>query len=198
MRLHRLEPDVKPLQCRLDQTIHKEGDEVDGIYLVTKGSVKYQKAMAIEARTGPQTQHKWLRQSPKLQASDRKVVMRDVAIFEHGDLVGFEELMRGFIMAKDDKAAQTFKNEGKMDQKSICSLRDFTLVGNSGETELLFIQSSLVMPILRIHNLDVIKTFFEERAFILKKSLSNLQTSANRISSICTSETKPDVIKIRK
>ena len=48
VRLHRLELEVIILRLRLNQIIYKEGDEADGIYLVSKGSIKYQKAIEIE------------------------------------------------------------------------------------------------------------------------------------------------------
>ena len=36
---------IKPIKMHLNQVIYKEGDDVKGMYLVLKGSVKYKKAV---------------------------------------------------------------------------------------------------------------------------------------------------------
>ena len=38
---------IKPIKMHLNQVIYKEGDDVKGMYLVLKGSVKYKKAVDI-------------------------------------------------------------------------------------------------------------------------------------------------------
>ena len=47
-QLQRLELCVKPLKMSLNQVIYKEGEAINGMYLVLKGSVKYKKAIKLE------------------------------------------------------------------------------------------------------------------------------------------------------
>lgn len=43
VKLQRIELDIKPIKLGLKQIVYREGDDVDGIYIVRKGSIKYQK-----------------------------------------------------------------------------------------------------------------------------------------------------------
>ena len=52
----------------------------------------------------------------KQSTPNLKTAAKDVAIFEHGDLAGFEELMRCFILTKDDKPEKVIEN-GKSAEK---------------------------------------------------------------------------------
>ena len=43
------------------QVLYKEGDEISGIYLVVKGSMKYQKLTEYEIPIESKTHNKWLK-----------------------------------------------------------------------------------------------------------------------------------------
>jgi hypothetical protein len=62
-----------------------------------------------------------------------KTVTKDVAIFEHNDLVGFEEIMRDYLRSKlkTEEAILLEKQEGKEEKPLEKPKREFTLVSNS-------------------------------------------------------------------
>ena len=46
--LQKLELNIKPVKVHLNKVIYKEGDPVNGFYLVGEGSVRYGKYMSVE------------------------------------------------------------------------------------------------------------------------------------------------------
>lgn len=82
------------------QVLYREGDPITGVYLISKGLLKYQKmsefTVPVEAKTG----NKWFREQVKSQNINRKKALKDIAIFEKNQLVGVEEIFREFILAK--------------------------------------------------------------------------------------------------
>jgi len=66
-----------------------------------------------------------------------KTITKDVAIFEHNDLVGFEEIMRDYLRSKlkteEEKQLKILleKQEGKEEKPLEKPKREFTLVSNS-------------------------------------------------------------------
>ena len=76
-----------------------------------------------------------------------KILTKDVAIFENNDLVGFEEIMRQYINQRlQNEDDSSIDKESQIDNPK----REFTLVSNSVLTEVLFINQSLIMPVIRV------------------------------------------------
>ena len=60
-KLQKLEYYVKNIKMINGQVLYKEGDEISGIYLVVKGSMKYQKLTEYEIPIESKTHNKWLK-----------------------------------------------------------------------------------------------------------------------------------------
>jgi hypothetical protein len=82
----------------LNQVIYKEGDDVKGMYLVLKGSVKYKKAVDVETPIESVSKNIYFKGSVAKLGINRKQINQDIAIFDVGELVGFEELIRTQIL----------------------------------------------------------------------------------------------------
>ena len=82
----------------LNQVIYKEGDDVKGMYLVLKGSVKYKKAVDIQTPIESVSKNIYFKGSVAKLGINRKQINQDIAIFDVGELVGFEELIRTQIL----------------------------------------------------------------------------------------------------
>ena len=78
----------------LNQVIYKEGDDVKGMYLVLKGSVKYKKAVDVQTPIESVSKNIYFKGSVAKLGINRKQINQDIAIFDVGELVGFEELIR--------------------------------------------------------------------------------------------------------
>ena len=78
----------------LNQVIYKEGDDVKGMYLVLKGSVKYKKAVDVQTPIESVSKNIYFKGSVATLGINRKQINQDIAIFDVGELVGFEELIR--------------------------------------------------------------------------------------------------------
>ena len=87
----------------MNQVVCKEGDTVDGMYLVVQGSIIYKKSIQYETPVEGKTKNKWFRDSVQKRGINRKTVNKDVAILESGDLIGFEEIFRNFILSSREK-----------------------------------------------------------------------------------------------
>ena len=46
---------------RLNEVVYKEGDQVDGMYLLVKGALKYQKLVVDQVPVEAKTKNKWFR-----------------------------------------------------------------------------------------------------------------------------------------
>ena len=87
---------------------------------------------------------------------------RDVAIFESGDLVGFEETMRDHILEMKKEEAQ-MKNKTKsrspgLQLESKKLVRDFSLICTSAETEVLFFSQKVIQEhrVIKYHDIRFI------------------------------------------
>ena len=54
-------PGGQTRKVRLNEVIYKEGDRVDGMYLLVKGSLKYQKLVVDQVPVEAKTKNKWFR-----------------------------------------------------------------------------------------------------------------------------------------
>ena len=78
----------------LNQVIYKEGDDVKGMYLVLKGSVKYNKTVDVKTPIESVSKNIYFKGSVANLGINRKQIYQDIAIFDVGVLVGFKELIR--------------------------------------------------------------------------------------------------------
>ena len=65
----------------------------------------YKKKVKVEIPVTSKTKNKWFRDEIKFQGINSKHQHNEVAIFEHNEIIGFEELARDFIVkrkAEDD------------------------------------------------------------------------------------------------
>ena len=85
----------------LNEVIYKEGDQVDGMYLQVKGSLKYQKLIVDQVPNEVKTKSKLFRDTETQQVINRKRAIKDV--LEAGDLLSFEEILRNYIQIRQDE-----------------------------------------------------------------------------------------------
>ena len=83
------------------------------MYLLLSGSVKYQKTVDYETPIEAKSSNKWFRESIQNKRINRKTLSKDVAIFEHGDLIGFEEIFRDYIQkTQNEQEIKAAKEKG--------------------------------------------------------------------------------------
>lgn len=88
----------------MNQVVYQEGrlkdkinEQEHGVYLITKGIVKYQKRFVSTAPIESKVSNKWFRDTVHQKGINQCYQQRDVAIFENPALIGFEELFRWYI-----------------------------------------------------------------------------------------------------
>mgnify|MGYP001026421533 CR=1 FL=1 len=92
----------------------------------------------------------------RLQGLNIKKENKDIAFYENKRLFGFEELMRTFILRTNAKGGDDLN----------CS-RDFTCVCTKNNSEVLFFGIDQIVPILKVHKINWLKEFYQERRDVL-------------------------------
>lgn len=86
-----------------------------------------------------------------------------MALFSVSACIGFEELFRQFILeqlrdtALADGGASPRKHSRKRSEKKEALTRDFTCTCESTTAELIFLSTSVIQPILKMHDAALIE-----------------------------------------
>jgi CRP-like cAMP-binding protein len=88
---------IKEINPCVGKVLYCEDDDINGVYLIRKGSLKYQKITEFTIPIECKTRNKWFKDQVKGNGINRKKGLKDIALFENNDIVGFEELMREFL-----------------------------------------------------------------------------------------------------
>ena len=183
-RLQILQLNVKPTKFSFNQVIYSEGDDVDGVYLVVKGSVKYVKNVRYQTPVESNTNNIWFKQQVVKSGINYKSKMKSIAIFESSDMVGFEEIIREYIVKREQLRSNT-KMSAKEKNESLGKCgelkRDFTLVSDAMNTEALFFSNEWVISLLKRHPIHFVKEQFHERAKILKTSMEDVEKPLEKL-----------------
>ena len=101
------------------------------MFYIMQGSIKYKKEAFYELNVETRTGDKWLQTHVLKNGLNQMKIQRDVAVFETGEVIGFEEIARHTIGAKQERIPidETTTNKS--------NLRDFTAVSDSMQTEIL-------------------------------------------------------------
>ena len=70
------------------------------MFFIMQGSVKYQKTAFYEMNVSTKTNDKWLENHVLKNGYNQNKIQRDVAVFEVGEVFGFEEMARKIIIDK--------------------------------------------------------------------------------------------------
>jgi hypothetical protein len=125
------------------------------MYLVVNGSFIYKKKIQIELPVDSTTKNKWFKDEIKFKGFNQKLKTKDIAIFENNELIGLEEILRYYIlMHTNDHCDHIKEPEMKVLQ------RDFTCLGLSQVSEVLFFSKDIIMPIIKIHDIKFMKKVF--------------------------------------
>lgn len=103
---------IKTLHPSKGQYLYREGQEVDGLYLIAQGSLRYQKDAEFTVPVECKTNDKWMRAHVKQSGLNRKKGKKDIAIFEGNEVVGFEELFREIVVMKHHERQNASQKDG--------------------------------------------------------------------------------------
>ena len=63
---------MKSFKIQKNQMLYHENDEVDGLYLILKGSVIYKKKVKVEIPVTSKTKNKWFKDEIRFQGINSK------------------------------------------------------------------------------------------------------------------------------
>lgn len=117
-RLEKLSYQMKQVKLCRKQTLYKEGDVVDGIYIIQSGTLSYSIKVPYAKPIQASTQNKWFEEKATALGVNQRSMQRQLAIFSTSAFIGFEELFRQFMMetaAESAAAAEEMASpEGKV------------------------------------------------------------------------------------
>lgn len=159
------------------QCLYREGDPVDGVYLMQSGEVVYEK-VTYENEVLP-TSGKWMQ--PRLLIGDnlKKARVLQMALISGVEMIGVEEILRHIILERERAKFLETKKQEKLSQEYINSRvrelfddnttknRDFTCRANSS-ANLYFLKIDEFLQAMRHVPLESIKNLYFQRKRILE------------------------------
>lgn len=111
LKLQKLRNLTRRQELGKNKILYKEGDMVNGVYFIQSGEILYEKVLKEDDTMF--TNRKWMQPKFFKGSNIKKLVKVKAAIFEHQDVVGFEELLRQLILFSQKQIfIETKKKEG--------------------------------------------------------------------------------------
>lgn len=161
--LQKMSYNMKKLNFKKGQTFYKEGQSIDGIYIILEGRVKYTKVVEYSTPCEATTVNKYFVKNVKRSSILHRKMPRDICSISNGGCFGFEEICRDFLVCH---------NENIKFSKSMLQYRDFTCAVDSLSAQVLQLNLEIVVPILQNMKIGTIKQIFMQRKHVLDKVLN--------------------------
>ena len=78
--------------------VYKQGEKVDGCFLIVSGRILYKRKMAVPALDQKSKDSQWLNSVNLIRDHRRRVEERQVAVFSEFEVIGFEEMLRCILL----------------------------------------------------------------------------------------------------